>query len=228
MKMKMTAQSAAMTLAITALANVAFVGCGKDKNNDPVQNVRVASEDRDIQNKNFSSACSQKPIEGILTGILTGGEAPLRSQKVVYRFEGANVTRSTQIFTTPDCSGDIAISFEEIGEFTLDTDSRTGEGAKFIDFDYKKLKMSIVSNPGVIAANAVGICGAHDWALSQQRDVTAQAADLRCYNIATPRHQSNIYFLEGNTLFFGTQSPAAVDPSKRPGQLNRNDGYVGQ
>ena len=35
------------------IAVIAVAACSKDKNNDPIQNLKTASDERDLQGKNF-------------------------------------------------------------------------------------------------------------------------------------------------------------------------------
>lgn len=188
--------------------------------------MREAAKDPDLQGKNFVSSCQLKPLDAVLTGVLTGGNASIKGAQTVYRFDGANVSRTTRLYTTSDCSGETAISFEEMGEMKLDPDHRTNDQGKFIDIDYKKVKATAANQAGAEVANAVGLCSAKDWAPKQTRDVTAQAKDMSCYGAQLPRHNSNVYRVDANILYFGSQSKASNDASSRPSTVNFGDKYT--
>lgn len=213
-------------LLLAALACTLVTACGKDRNNDPIKNVQEAAKDKDLQGKNFASACQLKPVEAVLTGILSGGNASIKGAQTVYRFDGANVTRTTELYSTTDCSGEVAIRFEEGGTVTLDPDKRTNDDGKFIDIDYNSLKVSAVTDEGVKAANAIQLCGATDWSQGTQRDEVAQAPNINCYNAKLPRQISNVYRVDANVLYFGTQDTASIDSAHRPTSLDMNDKYT--
>lgn len=205
-----------------------FTACAKDKQNDPIRNITEAAKDRDLQDKNYQGACTLKPLDAILSGILTGGEAPLKASRTSYRIEGANITRTTQLFVAGDCQGDAAIQFEELGEVDIRKDQKTADGGQSIDIDYKTVNAKVINEDGVKAANAIGLCEATDWVKDQERDVTGAADKVNCYNASLPRHNSNIYRVDNNVLYFGTQSKASSQPEDRPTSLDMNDKYVGQ
>jgi hypothetical protein len=207
---------------------VLFSACGKNKNNDPFVNNDQAAKDRDLQGKNFASPCSVSALDAILTGILTGGTAAIQAEQIVYRFDGANVTRTTHLYTNTSCTGDTAVSFVETGDVSLRPDTRTNDGGKYIDIDYKNLQVTTVTDDGVKAANAIHLCGATDWSANSKRDETAQAKDVLCYGAALPRHNSNVYRVDANVLYFGAQTKADNNDSERPGSLDFGTKYTQQ
>jgi hypothetical protein len=182
-----------------------FVACGKDDKN-PISNAKEALEDKDLQGKNFESDCSIQPLDALLTGILSGGQASVKSQRVAYRFEGSNITRTTVLFNDTNCGGE-AFRYTETGTFNITKNQRTNDGGYFIDINYKKLSVKMSSDVGVTAANAIKLCGANNWGAGQEREVTAQAKDLSCYGAQVPRVNNNVYRIDGgNVLYLGTQS----------------------
>lgn len=209
-----------------SFATLLIAACSKDKNNNPVTNAQEAAKDKDLQLKTFVSDCSIKPLEALLTGIFSGGQSSVKGQRVAYRFEGANVTRTTRLFNTADCSGDAAFTFEELGTIKIDKNQKTNDGGYNIDLDYNKVKVAMATDAGRVAANAIKMCGAADWAAKQTRDVTAQAKDVGCYGAALPRHISNIYRVDAKTLFMGTQSKGSNTARERPSSLNMSDKYI--
>jgi hypothetical protein len=215
-------------LLFVCLASLLVAACGKDRNNDPIANANEASKDRDLQGKNFASSCSIKPLDAVLTGILTGGNAVIKGAKTVYRFDGANVSRTTRLYTTADCSGETAVSFEERGEIDIKKDQKTNDGGKFIDIQYKTLKVSAANDAGATAANSIKLCGASDWAAKQVRDETANSKDMTCYGAQVPRQNANVYRVDANILYLGTQTKASTDASQRPSTLNMADKYTAE
>lgn len=200
------------------------VACGKDEKN-PFTNAKEAIEDKDLQGKNFESECSIEPLDALLTGLLSGGQASVKSSRVAYRFEGANVTRTTVLFANLNCDGE-AFRYSETGTFNITKNQRTNDGAYFIDFKYKKLILKMTTDVGVVSANAVKLCGVSDWASNQERDVTAQAKDVSCYGTVVPRENNNVYRLDaGKVLMLGTQSLENGAP--RPASLS-NVKYTAQ
>jgi hypothetical protein len=211
-----------------ALTTLLVAGCADDDdNNDVVDNVQEAAEDRDLQDKNFVSACSVTPIDAVLTGIMTGGGSAIKSMRVQYRFEGNDVTRTTFLFSEPDCTSDVAIQFREVGDFDINPDNKSADGGKFIDIDYHTLHAQVLSQAGVDVANSITFCGASDWvAGAAERVVSGAAADLTCYSAQIPRHNSNIYRIDADVLYLGPQTKANNDGSSRPTALDMNVKYT--
>lgn len=209
-------------LLIAAMSLMA-VACGKDKN--PITNGKEAIEDKDLQGKNFESECSIEPLDALLTGILSGGQASVKSSRVAYRFEGANITRTTVLFANLNCDGE-AFRYSETGTFNITKNQRTNDGGYFIDIKYNKLMVKIATDVGTVSANAIKLCGAQDWATGQERDVTVQAKNATCYGTVVPRVNNNVYRLDGGkVLYFGTAS--LENGQARPTSLS-NVKYVAQ
>jgi len=204
---------------LIAVASLMAVACDKDNNNNPIDNVREALEEKDLQNKTFQSECNLEPLDAILTGILTGGQASVKSSRTQYRFVGANITRTTILYAQTDCVGD-AFTFNETGAFNVSKNQKTNDGGYFIDINFNKLMLKMDSDVGVQSANAIKLCGASDWAVGQEREVTAQAKDMSCYGATVPRTDLNIYRVdEGNVLYLGT--PSKDSNQARPTSLSK-------
>ncbi len=200
------------------------------KSTDPVNNVAQAANDKDIQSKNFVSDCKAKAFDGGLTGIISIG-SPIQSALVGYRIDGARISRTSRLFTTNDCSGDTAISFEETGTVSIQPDKRTSDLGKFIDVDYTKLEVATPIAAGVTAANALHLCGATNWDVSASRDVTDRAKDPLCYGVVVPRHLATIYRFDAGNLYWGATDNTganASDNNHRPSTINFNDKYKAQ
>ena len=102
----------------------------------------------------MSSDCSLDPFEGIFSGLKAGLSAALKSSQVVYRFDGANVTRTTQLYTSLNCTGDNAVRVEQHGDFNLHKDQKTNDGGKAIDIDYHSILVTAVTDDGAKVSNA--------------------------------------------------------------------------
>lgn len=206
-------------------ACLVLAACGDDK--DPIADAVQASKDKDLQGQNFQSECQIKPLDALLTGILSGGQASIKSSTTTYRFDGSAITRTTALYTSLDCTGDNAIRMEEQGEFDINPDAKTQDLGKQIDIEYKQLLVSTVTEDGAQAANALGLCAANDWTSNgEQRDQTSHSADLNCYGAALPRKLANIYRVDAGVLYLGTQNNSASSASDRPQQLDMNTKYT--
>lgn len=204
------------------LLTVAVAGCQKNRNNDPVRNAEEAGKDRDLQ-KTFVSECSVKPLDAIVSGLLTAGKSSLKSGQVSYRFDGANVVRQTRLYTSADCSGDVGVVFEEAGTIKIDKNSnnRNNDNAREIEMNYETLVATVATKVNADAANTAKLCGITDWEANKERDVRPQAKDVLCYNAEVPRHVSNIYRVDDGVLYFGTLTKGTVAKEDRPKTLDR-------
>lgn len=217
----MTTTTKIITLALTSL----LIGaCAR--NTDPVDTAVEASEDPALQAKDFVGACSLKPIDAVLTGILTGGAAAIKSAATVYRFEGADISRKTYLYTATNCTGEAALVFTESGAFDILADNKTADGGKFIDMDFKRLDVRIESAEGLTVANAISLCGSNAWSLDQDAEVTTKSAEVSCYNAQVPRKVANIYMLDGGSLYLGTPTKDPVGEFARPSALDKTQVYT--
>jgi len=213
------------TALLIAAVPVLFTACGKNSSNlNPVDNVREASKDSNLQNRIFRGDCSLKPLDTVATGIATGGDTAIKSARVQYEFVGANVTHATLLYTTSDCTGTPSVTFRETGSFIIDTDHAAPEGSRNLDLKYDHLHVTIGDDNGAKIANDVKLCENTDWAKNKDRDVTEHAADLTCYHSAIT-HKATIYLLQDNVLMFGAKGMLDKDDT-RPTSLNKDDKYV--
>lgn len=212
-----------------SMMSLMMLSCNKSStNSDPVDNTREVLKDASLQEKTFRGDCHAQPINEILTGLLTLGEASVKSQRVQYRFAGANASRVTHLYGSRDCSGAEAFTFEESGELRIHDGTKTADGSTFIDFDYRKLDLKVSSQEGVIIANAVGVCGMKDWNINNTRDVVIMSDNINCYNLKVPRQEFNVYRIDGgNTLYFGTHAQVNVQES-RPTSIKTDLRYMAE
>ena len=179
-------------ISIAAVLTLA-VACNRSSTNDnPVQNVQEAVKETSLQEKAFLGDCQAKPINEIATGLLTLGEASVKSQRVQYKFAGAHVTRTTRLYAMADCADVEALTFEEFGEFTIHENQRTSDSGTFIDFNFQKVELVMAHQAGVIIANRIGVCNMTNWNINDRRDVTGAAHEVTCYNTDVPRQEFNL------------------------------------
>ena len=209
------------------VATLAIAACN-DKNLDPVANVATAAQDKDLQSKTFVSECSMKPLEALLTGLLSGGQSSIKGQRVAYRFEGANVTHTTRLFNTADCSGDAAWTFEETGDLKVDKSKKTNDNGYNMDLTYKKVTVAMATDAGATAANAFKLCGSADWAAKQSRDVTPKSAEATCYGAPLPRKLFQVYRVDANVFYLGNAAKISNNEKDRPSTVNMVDKYTAQ
>lgn len=206
---------------VLVAASLFMAACGDsddDDNNNPLDNAREAVEDTALQGRTFQSECVLEPLDAILTGILTGGDALVKSSRTQYLFQGANLTRTTLLYTGSDCTGE-AFSFRESGTFDINPEQKTADNGSFMDMNFQKLMLRIDSDAGATAANAIKLCGVEDWATGQERDVSGNAENLTCYGAAVPRVSLNVYRIDaGNILLLGSVS--TENGQERPTKLN--------
>lgn len=186
------------------------------------KNVREAAKDKDLQNKTFVSECTPKPLEAFVTSLETLFDGKTAGYKTSYKFTGANVNRKTEVYSTLNCTGDAAYTFDESGTISINKDQKykSNDGGYLIDIDYDKLLVKVISEEGIKVANSKKLCGFADWTASKERDVTKQSNDIKCYNSPLPRHVANLYRVDANVLYLGTSSKGDTKDSKRPSSLD--------
>lgn len=198
---------------------LAIVACSK--HNNPIENVKQAAEDRDLQ-KTFQSDCDRGTLLSTLPSTLASGlQASTKSSRVLMSFKGANIERRTVYYTGINCDGNEAYSFDESGTFTLkDKKDKTNDGGRPIDIQYDRLDVKILSADGEKLANAEGFCNIHDWKSGKSREIKADAKSPSCNFAQIPRLDSNIYRVDAGTLYMGSFDKSAREPNQRPTSLS--------
>lgn len=198
-----------------------LAACGKGKSNNPIKDIARAAEDKDLQGS-FQSDCNLKPFDALWSGLATNLGASVKSSRTEFKFEGANITRTTTFYTSADCAGD-AYALRETGTFELETDKKkkTNDGGKQIDIKYEMLTANALSDAGREVANATALCGLKDWQTGKDRDVTPQSAQANCYWAKVPRQDYNVYRVDAGRLFLGNDSKAERTPEQRPASLEK-------
>jgi hypothetical protein len=207
---------------------LAFAACAPKSNSNPVDNVREAGQEPDLQGKIFRGECSLKPLESIATGIATGGEAAIKSAREQYQFAGANITHATLLYQSADCTGPESIIFKETGSVSIDGDKKSKDEGKYIDIEMRALTVQISSDVGATIARDIKLCGSEDWATNTEREVTAKSAEPTCYRKQVPSRDANIYRLvDKSTLVFGEKGLLERNDT-RPDSLDMDTKYVAQ
>ncbi len=215
------------TLILTCTLPLVFAACSKDNdtNSNPIDNLKQAAKETELQGKTFQGECSLRPLDAIATGIATAGETAIKSAREQFLFEGANLSHSTLVYTSTDCSGPEALVYQENGSFEIHDDQKTADDAKAMDIKYETLTVKTVSNDGVTVANAVKLCGVEEWSTNMEQNVTAKSEDTNCYRVKVPNQDANVYKLENGNLFFGIK--ARFERSTvRPTSLDRNEKFI--
>ena len=214
-------------LMLMAAAGLMLGACAKDNGRSGQDNVQQAAREPALQGKIFWGACDTRPGIAVATGILTGDA--IKASRTAYGFDGAQVTRFTRFYQAADCSGDSAFTFRELGNMNIMENSKTQDGATFVDFNYDKLMLKIDSEAGVTVANGVKLCQTGDWAMGNDRDITGAAQDINCYAAQEPRLERNVYIVESANLFLGAQGPGTMSSEGRPTALDRvNQKFIAQ
>lgn len=217
-----------------ALAGVLLAsGCGKNKDErraSPVAAIREASRESGLQNKRFAGECFSSPVSNFISSIMTAGSGAIKSGKVNYEFLGAAVTRTTSLFSEPNCQGPEAIAYRQKGSFRILDDPETNERARAIDLSYRNLEAEAVTDAGVNVASQLKLCRIDNWPLKTVQDVTGQAVDRTCFDQEMPVVDHNIYRLDGKTLYLGKRAGlgASADLRNRPTELNFDERYVAE
>jgi hypothetical protein len=210
-------------IAVYAVPFLLLSACGKGGNTNLADNVREANNDRELQEKIFKGDCSRKPLEAVVSGIATLGETSIKSAREQYQFVGATVTHVTNLYTTKDCSGAESIVFDEVGEFKIDTEKKTADSGKYITLKMNTLTVKINNEDGAKIAQASKLCGAEDWGVQSEKEVTDAAARITCYRQPVPSVDENIYHVDGNLLVFGSKRGRSTE---RPTSLDMDTKYI--
>lgn len=206
-------------LIIMLAVPLTIVACGK--HNNPIENIKQATEDRDLQ-KTFQSDCSRGTFLSTLPSTFASGlQASTKSSRVLMTFKGANVERRTVYYTGLNCDGNEAYSFDELGTFTIGSkNNKTNDGGRPIDIQYDRLNVQILSADGEKLANGEGFCGIKDWQVGKTREVKANVKSATCNLAEIPRLDSNIYRVDAGTLYMGSFDKSQRQPNQRPTSLS--------
>lgn len=119
-----------------------------------------------------------------------------------FEIEGDAFRRVNQYHSDGTCND---LSVKTIEEGTL-VRSDTVEGAPSgnIDLNYQRIDIIPVSEAGILALNTVTYCGSNSWVVNQQINVTGRSGE-NCWD-QTPRTVRDIFYVDGNNLYFGVGS----------------------
>lgn len=211
---------------VLLLCSLAFLSACKDRKKNPIEHVREAAKERDLQNRTFASSCSVKPIEALITALASGGHSSIKSSRTSYKVIGSIVTHTTNFYDNGDCNGEPAIVFTEVGDINIDKDKKTNDGGYHIDIQFSSVRAVAQTSEGVTAANAVELCGKTDWAKNKDYDVSNRSAEATCYSTRVPRKVYTIYRVDADTLYWGPNMNAGAPIAERPSSLNMAVKYV--
>lgn len=203
---------------IVFLAALAIAGCGKGRSADPIANVREKTKDNDLQKGSWQSECNNTPLKALsekVEGVVQPGPSDsLKSERIEYKFDGENVTRSLFRYHDTNCAGD-AVLYTERGTIKIG-DQRTNDQGRFIDMHFTDV-MAVVKGPGLTVANTNKLCGISNWEDGKEANVTSASGKGDCYPIQTPRDVYNVYrvMMDKGELWLGAD-PAGGLPD-RPG-----------
>ena len=164
-------------------------------------------------------------MQAVVTEIATRGDAAFKSAREQYQFVGANVTHTTLLYGTPDCSGSEAMILKESGTFAINRDIKTADGASIMDIEYTKLSAQAIDAVGAEVANSIKMCSMNNWAAgAEERDVTPMSKEINCYAAQLPRKVPDVYRLDSSRiLYFGSKTARIfVD---RPSSVDVNTPY---
>ena len=197
------------------------VACNRHSRKNPVAAASEALKDKDLQ-KTFQSKCEIKGLDAVVTGIMSAGQASVKSSRVLWKFSGNQVTRTTVLFAQADCAQESWV-FQETGKFKIDDKARTNDNGRHLDLDMDRLTLIVRDENGAKAANGIKLCNKADWsANSKEQNVTSSSKDVSCYNAQVPRKQFTAYRIDNGVLYMGD---AADAPSARPASLNWANRY---
>ena len=191
------------TSALCAALLGALVGCGSDSSDDVSDSAKNLTREPSLQGAWVSTCDTAKPLEA--------------SAKATFRFGPLRYEKSILLFKDGGCTQELAKAVYR-GEFKIGRATDLKEGLNRIDLNPKTLAITASTQAGVDALNLINLCGITDWALGQERDVTAGAADGKCLTERINQTQYDVYRLEEKKLTFGSifvfGAPVQID--KRP------------
>ena len=93
-----------------------------------------------------------------------------------------------------------------------------------IDTTFATARIKPITVLGAEMLKLAGWCGFSDWAVGQEKDVTAKTGADRCFQ-KLPATIYTIYTVEGGRLYFG-KGGDVTQPARRPVELDREDYYI--
>ncbi len=212
MKFSTAAISLALLTALTACK-----GNNASDNAAAVKNTVNAEGNAVIADANYESPCGKGNIDNI-------GAVIYPSQQTEYDITNPTFTKKRFYYADTDCKTP-AVSVLETGHLDVTGKSTKVNGALDVNFNFDKTIVIVQSEAAVSVLNLANSCGINDWALNTERDVSAQAASIKCPGRIAPRSTQEIAQIINNTLFLGAN--ADMDVSKgRPEQLDAKNGFI--
>lgn len=200
------------TLALGLLS--VLVACGNKSSDDvqkQVDNNLNSKGNLAIQNATYMNDCSTSDY-----GI---GDLKFPGAQTAYELSDLNFVKR-QIYYTDDCHT-TAITVQEKGKLNVVARSGSLPGALEEDFNFEHTTVTLSNDKIVAAFNAIKACGAGDWAVNVEKDVSAQASQVLCPGKAAPRTAPEVVLVENNQMFMGANTNQEAAQG-RPQALNRN------
>ncbi len=192
-----------------ALALVAS-GCGKSLK-DRIDGAESALESSELQHTFVQEKCND-PLVLKVIGLTT---------KASYEFAGKEVRRTQHYYSAADCQGP-AIDVTYVG--TYEKKAEVQKNVWQLDMNFTSVAAVALNDSGKGTLNTTGFCGKSYWQVNVPADLTAHARDALCPLTDLPDPVFDLYTVENNVLFFGKTSDKSA-PTKRPGELEREDAY---
>lgn len=132
-------------------------------------------------------------------------------------FAGVNATNLARISSSGDCQG-VEIEVRQEGTYSKGAPVRPSINA--IDLSVATIHVKPLTERGAALLRLAGFCELTDWAVGQEREVTAATGTERCFpKVPTTLYHS--YAVEGANLYFGKDGDLS-NPANRPVELDRN------
>jgi hypothetical protein len=134
---------------------------------------------------------------------------------------GQTITQLSRVSASGNCVG-LEVEVARTGTY-----QRRGQvtGNTFqVDTLIESIRVKPLTALGAQVLNLAGWCGISDWAVNQEKDVTAKTGSERCF-AKQPATTYSVYSVEGNRLYFG-RGEETTQPARRPVELNREEYYI--
>jgi hypothetical protein len=171
------------------------VGCGKEEEEE--------EEEEDAAGElagTWDTACVARDRDGSV-------ESHIRRRAVITG-ESLIITQSQYPATDTTCGGTPNLIIVEDTTFVVGADVATPAGAKEFDYVYNSFKATLLSQAFVDQFNEGSFCGASDWVLNVEKDVTTAS----CGGEGSRPNNApiyDIYDVDGTSLKFGQETDTA-------------------
>ncbi len=190
---------------LLVLTGTLLFGCGSDSKDKAKA---VVENDKDLVGS----------WQGDCTSFDKLGLASVQSQ---YDFNlDGSFEKSEQLFSSSDCKG-ASVEYKLQGQF--ETAGRD-EGPNKITYKVDDTSINLKSEAVVKVANAVKLCGRHDWAVGEKQEVSGED----CQNVLSAKAGDtllDVYDLKDSDLYFGETLFYSLNGDSQPDSLNMKVKY---